>query len=381
MCGIAGIFDLTGVREVDREALARMAAALAHRGPDGEGAFFAPGLGLAHRRLAIIDVAGGGQPFIAERGGALTFNGEIYNFQELTADLAAMGARFRTRSDTEALAEGLARYGKRYIEKLRGMFAFGYFEPDERSLTLARDRIGERPLYYAKTPQDWLIFASEIGAVIASGLVDRRLDHEALSDYFLYGFIPDPKAIYAGIRKLPPASVLTARRGGSLVLETYWRPGFEPDRALNYKAAEATLLDLIDDAVRAEMVSDVPLGAFLSGGVDSSAVVAAMAKTGAKVMTSTVGFLEEAFDERRFARVIADLFKTEHTERVAGLDASALIDVVARAFGEPFADASALPTYIVSKIARERVTVALSGDGGDEVFAGYRRYRFARAAG
>jgi asparagine synthase (glutamine-hydrolysing) len=376
MCGIAGIFDLTGGRDVDRDALARMAAALVHRGPDGEGFFRAPGVGFAHRRLAVIDVAGGAQPFIAESGGALTYNGEIYNYQDLTAELAANGTRFRTHSDTEALAEGLARNGKRYVEKLRGMFAFGYFDPRDETLTLARDRMGERPLYYAETPEGWLVFASEIGAVMASGLVDRRLDHQGVSDYFLYGFVPDPKSIYAAIRKLPPAAILTARRGGGLALETYWRPRFEPDPALNYKAAEAALLDLIDDAVRAEMVCDVALGAFLSGGVDSSAVVAAMAKTGATVRTSTVGFLEEAFDERGHARAIAELFKTEHAERVAGLDAAALIDVVARAFGEPFADASALPTYIVSKIARERVTVALSGDGGDEVFAGYRRYPF-----
>lgn len=376
MCGIAGIFDLKGTRTTDRGALSRMAAALVHRGPDGEGFFEAPGVGFAHRRLAIIDVAGGAQPFLTERGCALTYNGEIYNYQDLAAAIAAKGARFRTRSDSEALAEGLAREGKSYVEKLRGMFAFGFFDPEEQTLVLARDRLGERPLYYAETSDDWFVFASEVGALLASGLVEPRLDPEAVSDYFLYGFVPDPKSIYTTIRKLPPGSLLTARRGRRPVAETYWRPLFAPEPTLDFGAAAAALLDLLDDAVRAEMIADVPLGAFLSGGVDSSAVVAAMAKTGAKVRTATVGFLDEAFDERPYAQEVAALFATDHIEWVAGLDAAALIDAVAKAFGEPFADASALPTYIVSRIARERVTVALSGDGGDEVFAGYRRHAF-----
>lgn len=375
MCGIAGIVDLRGTRDIDRAAVARMTASLKHRGPDGEGYHFAPGVGLGHRRLAIIDFAGGAQPFLtADRLCALTFNGEIYNYQALAADLAAGGVPLRTRSDTEALAEGLAREGASFVRKLRGMFAFGNWDQPNETLLLARDRLGERPLYYAETVEGFLVFASEIQAIAASGVLPIEIDNEALADYLLYGFVPDPKSIYKRVRKLPPASLLICRRGERPKLETYWAPAFGMGAESSFENAAETLAGLIDEAVRLQMLSDAPLGAFLSGGIDSAAIVASMARAGGAVKTCTVGFQNAARDERADAAETSALFGTDHSEEVASIDAAALIDDIARAYGEPFADTSALPSYIVAKLARRHVTVALSGDGGDELFLGYRRY-------
>jgi asparagine synthase (glutamine-hydrolysing) len=367
--------DLKGAREVDRDALRRMTDALRHRGPDGEGYFIATGIGFGHRRLAVIDLEGGAQPFkILSRKGVLNFNGEIYNYRELARDLSNQGVPLSTRSDTEVLAEGIALEGPAYVNKLRGMFAFAYWDAAQQMLTLCRDRLGEKPLYYAETDDGFLLFASEIGAIAASALVPLELDNMAVADYFLYGFIPDPKSVFARVRKLPPATMLTAKRGGGLGIGPFWRPAFSPTLPLAYEEAEEQLLALLDDAVRAEMIADAPLGAFLSGGLDSSAIVAAMAETGAPIKTCSVGFEAETADEREYARLVASLFDTDHEEEVAKIEAVSLIDEIARVYGEPFADSSALPTYMVSKLARARVTVALSGDGGDEIFAGYRRY-------
>ena len=376
MCAIAGVYDLTdAAREPERAVLKRMADAMRHRGPDGEGYFVAPGVGLAHRRLAIIDVAGGAQPFQpGSETGALTFNGEIYNFPDLTAQLKARGVEFQTRSDTEALAEGLALDGDGFIHNLRGMFAFGYWRAGDRTLVLARDRLGEKPLYYARTQDDFLVFASEVDGILASGLVDDDLDPEAFADYALYGYVPDPKSVYRRIRKLPPGSLLRASPGGEPQIVRYWRPVFAASDALDFDSAAERLREMIDAAVKAQMIADVPLGAFLSGGVDSGGVVASMAATGRQVRTVTIGFDDKAHDERNEARLIAERYGAAHEERVAALDAAALIDRIAEVYGEPFADSSALPTYLVCETAREHVAVALSGDGGDEVFAGYRRY-------
>ncbi|HXI86190.1 MAG TPA: asparagine synthase (glutamine-hydrolyzing) [Parvularculaceae bacterium] len=377
MCGIAGIVDLMGARDIDRDALKRMSAALRHRGPDGEGSYIAPGVGFAHRRLAIIDREGGAQPFkILSRKGVLNFNGEIYNYETLARELAGDGVALSTRSDTETLAEGLAHEGRRFVEKLRGMFAFAYWDVTSETLTLCRDRLGEKPLYYAVTHDGFLLYASEVGAIAKSGLVSLDLDDEAVADYFLYGFVPDPKSIFANIRKLAPASILTAARGQEPSIERYWRPQFQPAQPIAFNEAQEQLLALLDDAVRAEMIADAPLGAFLSGGVDSSAVVASMARADGAVKTCAIGFDEDSHDERAYARIVARLYGADHVEDVAQLDAAALIDEIARVYGEPFADSSALPTYMVAKLARDRVTVALSGDGGDEIFAGYRRHPF-----
>lgn len=375
MCGIAGIFDLRGERDIDRRALKAMNDQLIHRGPDGEGYFFAPGIGFAHRRLAIIDREGGAQPFHAQTNGSvLSFNGEIYNYRELARDLS--GAFLRTRSDTEVLAEGLALKGQKFLHKLRGMFAISFWDPTSKQLLLARDRLGERPLYYATTNDGFLLFASEIGAIIASGLVETGHDPRAIADYFFYGYVPDPKTIYRGIYKLPPAHTLTIRSGGKVEPERYWRPVFANGSTLPIGDASEQLREKVDQAVSYQMVSDVPLGAFLSGGVDSASIVSSMAETNTDIIACTIGFDQKSHDERAAAREIASQFGATHHEGLAECDATSLIDVIATTFGEPFADASALPSYLVAKIARQHVTVALSGDGGDEIFAGYRRYPF-----
>lgn len=375
MCGVAGIFDLKAERAIDPCALRRMAAAIAHRGPDGEGFFEAAGIGLAHRRLAIIDIAGGAQPFQAADGrNVISYNGEIYNFRDLKRDLAEVS--FKTSSDTEILTEGLARHGADYIHRLRGMFAFAWFDARTRTLTLARDRFGEKPMYYAVTQDGFLVFASELRAIVASGLVPLRRSNEALRSYFLYGYVPDPLSIYEGVRKLPPASVLTAPRGDEPRLCRYWQAEFSQDVPISYDSAKAELLERFDDAVAAQTVSDAPLGAFLSGGVDSSSIVASLARAVPRITTCTIGFEEADFDERDAARITAARYGAEHQESVVRIDAASLVDRIAAIYGEPFADASALPTFEVCAAARRHVKVALSGDGGDEIFAGYRRYPF-----
>lgn len=377
MCGVAGIVDLQRARAIDLRALQTMTNALTHRGPDGAGVFTGPGVGLGHRRLAIIDIDGGAQPFETQNGaGALTYNGEIYNYRELGAQLRQSGVALHTQSDTEVLAEGFALYGPAFIDRLRGMFAFGYWDARSNTLTLARDRLGEKPLYYAETSDGFLVFASEISSIAASGLVALDLDPEAVADYFLYGFVPDPKSIFQKIRKLAPGSILTARRGAPSRIERYWRPQFSSPGADDMQKAQEELLSRLDDAVQAEMIADVPLGAFLSGGVDSSAIVSAMASSGARIRTCSIGFDESTYDEREYARLVARRFGAEHFEEAASINATTMIDELAKVFGEPFADPSALPTYLVAKLARQHVKVALSGDGGDEIFAGYRRYPF-----
>ena len=376
MCGIAGIIDLKAAREIDRAALKRMTDALTHRGPDGEGFFVAPGVGFGHRRLAIIDREGGAQPFHAQDGGVLSFNGEIYNYRELSRGLVKDGLAARTRSDTEILAEGWARNGPDFIHQLRGMFAFSYWDPASRRLTLARDRLGEKPLYYGETPDGFLLFASEASALIASGLLPAGLNPEAVADYFFYGYAPDPKTIYRGIHKLPPAHILTAGPDQPVALERYWRPVFAASGDLSFADAAEMMRIRLDDAVSAQMTADVPLGAFLSGGVDSAGVVASMREANEHIVACTIGFNEQSRDERAAAREIAKKFGAEHHEGVADINAASLIDDVAAAYDEPFADSSALPSYVVAKLARQHVSVALSGDGGDEIFAGYRRYPF-----
>jgi asparagine synthase (glutamine-hydrolysing) len=380
MCGIAGIIDLRGSREINRAALKRMTDALAHRGPDGEGFFVEDGVGFGHRRLAIIDIAGGVQPMrSASGGGVLIFNGEIYNYRELAREFAQKNVSLRTNSDSEVLVEGLHREGRAYIEKLRGMYAFAYWNRATKTLTLARDRFGEKPLYYCETPEGFLLFASEIGALRAAGLVEFDHATDAVADYFLYGYVPEPKSIYRQVRRLEPGTALTAAPNRRASIHRYWRPVFDADRSMNFKTAQGDLLDLLDDAVAAQRVADVPLGAFLSGGVDSSAIVSSMALKGGEVRTCTIGFDDAKADEREAARRTAARYKTEHSEEVATLEVSGLIDRIAAIYGEPFADPSAIPTYLVCGAARRHVTVALSGDGGDEIFGGYRRYRMFAA--
>ncbi len=382
MCGIAGIMDLNAAREIDRDALKRMTDALAHRGPDGEGYFYEDGLGLGHRRLAIIDPKGGHQPFISSSSTTvLNFNGEIYNFQTLKSTMKAAGLSFRTESDTEVLAELWDQKGPATLSDLGGMFALSIWDKNTRTLTLARDRLGEKPLYYAVTDDGFFVFASELPALLASGLVAKALSYPAISDYFAFGYIPDPKTIFRSVLKLPPGSLMILRQGcgNPAKPERYWQLSMQPNIERTYQDAIEQLPGLVDHAVQAQMVADVPLGAFLSGGVDSSAIVASMSlQTPERVHTTTIGFNTVSHDEREYAQQIATLYDTQHTEQLVDFDVNHLIPKIADIYGEPFADTSALPTYLVCQKTREQVSVALSGDGGDEIFAGYRRYPFFR---
>lgn len=384
MCGILGILNANG-EPVDRGNILSMAAVMSHRGPDGEGAYCDGPVGLAHRRLSIIDLSGGTQPMSNEDGSVwITFNGEIYNFPDLKRDLEAKGHRFRTRSDTEAIVHAYEEYGTDCVKRLRGMFAFGIWDARKRRLFLARDRMGKKPLHYFSHGKRF-IFASEIKAIVQDRQVSREIDPEALVDYFTYMYIPFPRTIFRSVRKIPPGhwmtvSFETAAGRSSLGIEQrpYWDLRYSPDASLSEQDWVEGLREKINEAVRVRLMSDVPLGAFLSGGVDSSAVVAAMAAAQAgPVKTFSVGFEEEDFSEIEYARAVARRFGTDHHEEIVRPDAVELLPKLAWEFDEPFADSSAIPTYHVSRMARQHVTVALSGDGGDETFAGYKRYAWA----
>ncbi|MCP1335902.1 XrtA/PEP-CTERM system amidotransferase [Futiania mangrovi] len=380
MCGIAGLFDLRAERMPDGDRLGRMLRALAHRGPDGETRHLEPGLAFGHRRLAIIDVEGGSQPIFNEDGtAAVLFNGMIYNYRTLMDDLGARGHRFRTRCDTETIVHGFEQWGADVVDHLDGFFAFAVWNRNTRQLLLARDRFGKKPLYYAVDSDGWLVFASEVGAILAALGQAPALRADAVEDYLAFGYVPEPKSVFQGIEKLPPAHrVLLKGRDGRIAPEAYWDLRF-PERPddIDEAAAMAGVRERLDAAVAKRLVADVPLGAFLSGGVDSSAIVASMARTSDHaVQTCAMGFDDPSVDETRFAQMVADRYHTDHFTEVVNMEAASLIGTLAHAYGEPFADASALPTFLVSRLARRRVTVALSGDGGDEVFAGYRRYPF-----
>ncbi len=380
MCGIAGIADVAG-RVADEALLRAMTSVQAHRGPDGEAVVCRGPVGLGHRRLAIIDLNTGDQPMANEDGSIwIVFNGEIYNFHELRRELEARGARFRTVSDTEVILKAYEADGPACVERLRGMFAFAILDERQRRLLLARDRAGIKPLVYAWDGRR-LLFGSEIKAILQDPRVDRDLDQEALGDYLTYHYVPAPRTIFRAVRKLPPAStLLLPLDGGEPVISEYWRLRFAPDRHVTESEWIERLRTHLADAVRSHMVSDVPIGAFLSGGVDSSTVVALMAQaSAAPIRTFSIGFDEADFDELRFARQVATRYGTDHYELVVKPSALEVLPKLAWHFDEPFADSSAIPTYYVSKITREHVTVALSGDGGDENFAGYRRYARAVA--
>ncbi len=378
MCGITGLFDLTGARDVDRAALARMNAAQSHRGPDEGDTHVEPGLGFGHRRLSIIDVATGQQPLWNEDGTVcVVFNGEIYNYQELIPELTALGHRFGTRSDTEVIVHAWEAWGERSVERFRGMFAFALWDRNRRTLFLARDRLGVKPLHYAVLPDGWLVFGSELKSLLAHRGTPREIDPLALEEYFALGYVADPRTVFRAVHKLPPAHTLVVRAGEPLPApREYWDVRFTLDRAIGVDEACEELRRRLDESVRLRMISEVPLGAFLSGGVDSSAVVASMARLSeTPVETCSIGFASVAFDETRYAREVARRYGTHHRERIVESDDFDLIDTLARIYDEPYADSSAIPTYRVCALAREGVTVALSGDGGDESFGGYRRYR------
>jgi asparagine synthase (glutamine-hydrolysing) len=382
MCGIAGIFHLDVPKPVDPARVRMMIDAIAHRGPDGEGIWTAPGVGLGHRRLSIIDLAGGDQPMDSADGRLVTvFNGEIYNYRELRAELEEYGAKFRTNSDTECILHGWRRWGEKCVEHFSGMFAFALFDAATQSLWLARDRLGVKPLYYAELGDGTLLFGSELKALLAHPRLRRAPDLSAVEDYMGLGYVPDDACIVAGVKKLPAAHHLMLTRGQPVPPpRRWWDIGFSADARGSAADLEEALLGHMRAAVKSRMVSDVPLGAFLSGGVDSSSVVALMAEASRQaVETCSIGFDVPDLDETAHARLIAGRFATHHRERIVSPDDFDLIDTLVHHFDEPFADASALPTYRVCELARETVTVALSGDGADEALAGYRRHRFFAA--
>lgn len=384
MCGIVGIVDVTGAGPIDRGLLAAMNDIQAHRGPDGAGLHVEPGVGLGHRRLSIIDLEAGRQPMYNEdESVCVVFNGEIYNFRELVPELEALGHRFRTHSDTEVIVHGWEAWGPACVERFNGMFAFALWDRNRQELFLARDRLGVKPLYYAFIEPGQLVFASELKALQQHPGLPTTLSPSAIEDYLTFGYVPEPATIYENVRKLEPGTVLRLdRRTGRHELHRFWdlarvRLGGSP---ANVADAAAELRHRLERATGLRLVADVPLGAFLSGGVDSSAVVATMSRlVSGSVRTCSIAFDDGDYDESAHARRVAALYGTDHSERQVAVDDFDLLDRLVDIYDEPYADSSAIPTYRVCGAARERVTVALSGDGGDEAFAGYRRYRLFAA--
>jgi asparagine synthase (glutamine-hydrolysing) len=379
MCGISGLFDPQGLRPFDPALMRRINDVQSHRGPDADGLHLEPGLALGHRRLSVIDLSTGDQPlFNEDRSVAIVFNGEIYNFRQLVPELQALGYRFRTRSDTEVIVHAWRAWGAACVQRLRGMFAFALWDRHQQALFLARDRLGVKPLHYAWLSDGSFIFGSELKVITAHPAFERRIDPLAVEEYFSLGYVADPRCIYQGVHKLPSAHTLTLRRGGGGRPQPvpYWDVRFTQDNPVSHADAQVELRERLRESVELRMIADVPLGAFLSGGVDSSAVVATMAGLSAQpVQTCAIGFDDPAFNESAFAQQVAERYRTDHHLEVVGSDQFGLIDRLAWLYDEPFADSSALPTYRVCEMARRHVTVALSGDGGDESFGGYRRYR------
>jgi asparagine synthase (glutamine-hydrolysing) len=375
MCGIAGIYN-TDRRPVDNRLLKRMGDVLRHRGPDDEGNYTDGNLGFAFRRLSIIDLAGGHQPMLNEDGScAIVFNGEIYNYLELKTYLISKGHVFKTNSDTEVILHLYDERGDDCVHDLRGMFAFAIWDRKKQRLFLARDRLGVKPLYYYAEGGTF-IFASELKAIIQDPAVKKELDLEALSDYLSFIYVPAPKTIFKNIRKQQPGHCLIVTAAG-VVEKSYWDVNFECPAVRSEEHLVEELYSLLTEAVRLRLVSEVPLGAFLSGGIDSSAVVAIMSEVlEDAVITSSIGFQEEEYNELQYARQMAEKFGTRHHEYMVEPKALEVLEKLVWHYDEPFADSSAIPTYYVSKMARENVTVALTGDGGDENFAGYRRYLY-----
>jgi asparagine synthase (glutamine-hydrolysing) len=376
MCGIAGVLYADPARPVSPGILEAMGQAIAHRGPDGAGYLHEPGLGLVHRRLSIIDIDGGAQPLGNEDGSIqVVFNGEIYNFQDLRRRLEAKGHVFRTRSDTEVLVHLYEEEGSGLVDNLRGMYAFALWDRPNRRLLLARDRLGIKPFYIYRDSEK-LLFGSELKAILACPCVERIVDAEALEDFLALGFVPGHRAIFRRFEKLPPAHVLVV--GADDLHATprrYWRLRLEADPKPSFEDWKESVRAKLAESVKLHLISDVPVGAFLSGGMDSSGVVAlAAGAASGTLQTFTIGFREESFSELPYAREVARRFASRHTEEIGTADAIGLLDSLVHYFDEPFADASAVPTFLVSRLAARSVKVVLSGDGGDEAFGGYSRY-------
>ena len=378
MCGICGKLSFTG-EDVQRSSLERMCAALVHRGPDAQGIQVMGPAALGQRRLSIIDLSPSGTAPLSNEDGSIwaTLNGEIYNFQDLRAELSERGHRFRTGTDTEVLVHLYEEHGDDCVRRLDGMFAFAIWDSRRQRLLAARDRLGKKPLFYTRTPGA-LVFASSIGALLTDDRVSREPNYRALDDYLTRQYVPSPETAFAGIFKLGPARYLTCDREGTFAIGRYWQPPLaqaDPHHQADTGELELEIVDRLRQAVRRRMVADVPLGAFLSGGVDSSAVVALMAGLSDRpVKTFSIGFEEAEFDELPYAREVSRRYGTDHHEFIVRAEAASVLPDLVRHFGEPFADSSALPTYYLSKLTRQHVTVALSGDGGDENCGGYENY-------
>ncbi|HEY2547610.1 MAG TPA: XrtA/PEP-CTERM system amidotransferase [Candidatus Acidoferrum sp.] len=377
MCGLTGIFEYQRSPEISKELVHRMNETIVHRGPDDEGIFVGPGIGLGFRRLSIIDLAGGHQPISNEDGTIwVMLNGEIYNYPEVRKEMLAKGHTLATRSDTETIVHLYEEYGEGCFARLRGMFAIIIWDSKQRKLLMARDRVGKKPLFYSADKKR-VVFGSELKVLLATDGLSREMDPQALSDYFSFGYIPAPKTIYRDVRKVLPGHYVTVISDGSLREKSYWDLSFRETDDLSEADWCERIRHELCEATRVRLMSDVPLGAFLSGGLDSSSVVAMMAHSmNQPVTTCSIGFDVPQFDESKYARQVAEQFHTEHHEQVVQPDALGIVDKLAWHYDEPFADSSAIPTYYVSGIARQFVTVALGGDGGDESFAGYRRYLF-----
>lgn len=379
MCGIVGIFDTSTSRPVDPAVLQRMNDQHFHRGPDEGGIHTEPGLGLGHRRLSIIDLSSGRQPLFNEDGTvAVVYNGEIYNFQSLMQELKSKGHTFKTRCDTEVIVHAWEEWAERCVERFRGMFAFAIWDRNRQSLFLARDRIGIKPLYYSMMPGGQFCFASELKGLLVHPSLPRELCPPAIEEYFAYGYVPEPRTILSHAFKLPPGHfLLIGRDVPKPRITRYWDVAFAEEGANGEDQTCDALIEQLRDAVDMRLIADVPLGAFLSGGVDSSAVVAMMAGLrGEPVNTCSISFGDREFNEAQYAEQVARRYGTRHCVEQVDPEDFDLIDNLAAIYDEPFADSSAIPTYRVCQLARKHVTVALSGDGGDENFAGYRRYRW-----
>jgi asparagine synthase (glutamine-hydrolysing) len=375
VCGIAGRVNFASGAPVLEETVRRMCALIEHRGPDGEGVFVDGPVGLGHRRLAIIDLSPGGHQPKSAAGGQvwITFNGEIYNFQELRTTLEARGHRFHTESDTEVLLAAYLEYDVGCLDHLRGMFAFAVWDGRTRTLFIARDRLGKKPLHY-RIDSDGIAFASEPKAFLAEDSFVPEANAEAISHYLTYQYVPSPYSAFKGVRKLPPAHYLLIR-DGRVRVERYWKLRYGPKQRISEREASEEIVRRLTESVRLRLISDVPLGAFLSGGVDSSVVVALMAQLSrGPVKTFSIGFEEKEYDELKYASAVARRFETDHHEFVVRPDASEIFDRLVWHYNEPYADESAIPTYYLSRLTRQYVTVALNGDAGDENFAGYQRY-------
>ena len=377
MCGIAGLYDSKGSAEPLDESIRRMTDALTHRGPDDSGYHLEGRMALGHRRLSIIDLEGGHQPiFNEDKTKCVIFNGEIYNYRELRDGLLNKGHRFSTNSDTETILHAYEEWGEECVQKLRGMFAFCIWDSQEDTMFIARDRLGIKPLFYAEYNGKF-VFSSEIKSILSDPGFRRSIDKEAMASYLMYSYIPAPLSIYNGIKKLPPGHLLIYKNRKINVRE-YWDLYFEPNRQKKEKDFISEFMDILKESVNMRLMSDVPLGAFLSGGIDSSAVVALMSQASPKpVNTFTIGFGGDTGsfeDERKYAKLVADRYKTMHREHEVNAEIGGLINKIVTAFDEPFADDATIPSYFVCKMARQYVTVALSGLGGDEAFCGYDRY-------